>query len=454
VAGATYGIEVGELSVRVRQQAGAPDDLAGSVVTLVYAGGPGARAGIAVGDIVTAVGDEAVETDCAFLERGFNRTCERGSLRLWRAGSERTVAITAVDTTTFMERLCREGNAQACFRQGWHLAASDDAAERARTVPLYEQACAQGSGDACAYLSIALNEAGRIADAYAAAEKACGLDNASGCAHLAYFTVTGSGTTKDETRATAQYVKACDLGDSKGCYNVGLMYGSGRGVKKDESRARAAYEIACRNGSSLACTNLGWMVQNGVAGPGDDERAFDLYQRACRGSACEESNLLGCVNVGRAYRDGIGVEKNPARAAEAYTKVCDADAATAAREPAQVTKACALLGGMHLEGIAPSADQAIGRALSVRACEGGDDFGCFNAATAFATGLGGAPDQASAYRYYSMGCDVDDAESCYEQAQRLDAGTGVTRDRAKARTLMQKACAGGFTKACPANRRR
>ena len=96
----------------------------------------------------------------------------------------------------------------------------------------------------------------------------------------------------------------------------------------------------------------------------------------------------------------------------------------------------------------------IGRAMSVRACEGGDDFGCFNADHAFATGLGGAPDQASAYRYYSMGCDVDDAESCYEQAQRLDAGTGVTRDRAKARTLMQKACAGGFTKACPANRRR
>lgn len=454
-AGGTYGIEVGELSRAARTRIGAPDDLVGVVVTYVYAGGPGAKAGIAVGDVVTAVGEDAIETDCAFLMVGFNRQCERGTVATWRAGAARTVTITPADTSVLMDRLCRGGIAQACFRQGWQIWSNPAGeADRVRARALYQRACDAGAGDGCAYLSIALGETGAQAEAYRAAEKACALDNAPGCAHLAYYTVSGTVVAKDETLATAQYVKSCDLGDAKGCYNVGLMYGAGRGVEKDEARARLAYAEACRGGSALACTNLGWMVQNGVAGPTDEEEAFALYQRGCRGSACEASNLLGCVNVGRAYRDGIGVVKSPALAAEAYAKVCEADADTAAREPAQVTKACALLGGMHLDGSAPLADGTKGRALSARACEGGDDFGCFNAATAYATGLGGAVDQAAAYKYFALGCDVDDAESCYEQAQRLDTGKGVPRDRAKARTLMQKACAGGFAKACPATRRR
>ena len=156
------------------------------------------------------------------------------------------------------------------------------------------------------------------------------------------------------------------------------------------------------------------------------------------------------MNLARAYRDGIGGPADPARAVELFTAVCDNAIDNAVPAATQQVKACALLGGMHLAGTAPESSAARGRALSERACDGGDDFGCFNAATAHAAGLGGPVDEGRAASYFEAGCTAGDAESCYELSLRLDEGRAVPRDAARARSLRAQACAGGFRKACAA----
>jgi TPR repeat protein len=168
----------------------------------------------------------------------------------------------------------------------------------------------------------------------------------------------------------------------------------------------------------------------------------------CAGSACQGANLLGCVNLARSYRDGIGGPADPARAIELFTAVCENTLDNAVPAASQQVKACALLGGMHLAGTAPASSAARGRALSEQACDGGDDFGCFNAATAHAAGLGGPVDEGRAAAYFDGGCTAGDAESCYELSLRLHDGRGVPRDATRARTLRAQACAAGFRKAC------
>lgn len=447
----TLGLEVAELSRAARARLAAPDTLDGAVVTAVFDDGPGARAGVRIDDVVVAIGGQGVANDCDAIVFGYGQSCGPVTLQVWRRTGGVTLTATPVASMPFLHERCERGDALSCFRLGWLAwSRSETPAERAAAIAIYERACEAGVGDACAYLGVALTGADQRDAQRQAFGRACELQSATGCAHLAYDHASGNGVPRDEALATTLYVKACDLGDAKGCYNVGLMYAEGRGVERDLARAARAYDEGCRNGSTMACTNLGWFVQHGTAGAIDEAAAIELYRRGCDGTRCEAPNLLGCVNLGRALRDGIGTARDPAGAARTFERVCDTDPGAAAGEPTQVGRACALLGGMHLAGSAPDADAARGRGLSERACERGDDFGCFNAATAHATGLGGPVDDARAYGYYERGCDLGDAESCFEQARRLEAGQGTTPDATRARAVMQKACTAGFAQACPA----
>jgi TPR repeat protein len=440
----TLGIEAGPISRQARKKLALPEDEKGALVTSVLPGGPAAAAGILPNDVVERIDSTPIVNDCEFGNAAFHRaSCGPVRVSVWRAGASLEMTLVPVDQTALLEKTCQDGNADACFREGWLLWSRRGGPKVDRALELFTAACKAGSSDACAYEALQLMDTpDRGSESLAAAERSCELGNGGGCAHLAFLYATGKFVKKDDHRATTLYTKACDLGDPQGCYNVGLMADDARGGPRDLVRAVAKYAEACTLGSAIGCTNLGFLYENGRGVKTDKLKAVALYQHGCDGSSCQRSNLGGCVNVGRAYRDGIGVAKDEARAAEIFREACDRkldpDDIHAAENSA---RACSLLGGLSIAGDGIPKDLAQGRELSELGCERGDSFGCFNAAAV-------ATDAAKAAVYLDLACKAGDGEGCFDLGVAYEKGNGVAADRKRAGELYRKACQLGFAQAC------
>ena len=440
----TLGIEAGPITRAARKKLGLAENARGALVTDVLPGGPAAAAGILPNDVVERIGATDIVTDCDFDAAAFNRSsCDPVRVSVRRAGASVDATIAPVDQTPFLEKTCRDGNADACFREGWLLWSRRGGPRVDRALEIFTAACKAGSAQACAYEALQLMDSSdRASDAVAAAERSCELGNGSGCATLAFLYATGRFVKQDDRRATTLYGKACDLGDPQGCYNVGLMADDARGGPRDLARAVAKYQEACTLGSATGCTNLGFLYEKGSGVRMDKLKAVALYQHGCDGTSCQRSNLGGCVNVGRAYRDGIGVEKDEAHAAEIFREACDRkldpDDIHAAENSA---RACSLLGGLYIAGDGIPKDLEKGRELSELGCERGDSFGCFNAAAV-------ATEPAKADHFLDLACKAGDAEGCFDLGVAYEKGRGVTADRKQAAELYKRACALGFAQAC------
>ena len=439
----TLGIEVSPVSRQARKKLGLPEDEKGALVTDVLPGGPAAAAGILPNDVVEEIGTDRIVNDCEFGNAAFHRACGPVRVSVWRAGAIVEATLVPVDQTAFLEKTCQDGNADACFRQGWLLWSRRGGPKVERALELFTAACKAGSAEACAYEALQLmDRSDKGSETLAAAGRACDLGSGAGCAHLAFLYATGKLVKKDDRRATTLYSKACDLGDPQGCYNVGLMADDGRGGPRDLARAVAKYDEACTLGSSTGCTNLGFLYENGSGVKMDKLKAVALYQHGCDGTSCQPSNLGGCVNVGRAYRDGIGVEKDEARAAEIFREACDRKL-----DPDDIhadenrSRACSLLGGLYIAGDGIPKDLDEGAGLSELGCERGDSFGCFNAAAV-------ATDSAKAAVYLDLACKAGDAEGCFDLGVAYEKGNGVNANSKTAAELYRRACQMGFAQAC------
>jgi TPR repeat protein len=153
-------------------------------------------------------------------------------------------------------------------------------------VPLFNQACAGGIGDACDHL-------GSI-----------------------YF-YGGTGT-KNYLTAAAFFTKACDAGKSDGCYNLGGMYEFGEGVALDHAKAAALWSKACDAGNIDGCTDLGASYDKGEGVKRDYHRAVALFSKAC-----DSGRTLGCHNLGIMYLEGRGVSKDTTKAGHLFKRGCD-----------------------------------------------------------------------------------------------------------------------------------
>ena len=446
----TLGIDVRPLTPTMRKKLGLPQDLEGALVTQVLPAGPAAAADIRPNDVVTEIGTTRIVNDCEFGDAAFNRSCAPVRVEVFRAGSRIEMTVVPVDQKPFLEQACQDGNASACFRQGWLLWSRRGGPNSARALELFTAACKSGSADGCAYESLELMDTPeRGSEALAAADKSCDRGSGSGCANLAFLYATGKLVKKDDRRAVGLYDRSCDLGDPQGCYNVALMADEGRGGPRDIPRAVAKYEEACAWGSSTGCTNLGYLYENGHGVRTDKPKAVALYQRGCDGTPCQRSNLGGCVNVGRAYRDGIGVAKDETRAATIFEEACnrrlDPDDIHAAENGA---RACSLLGGLYIAGDGIPKDLAKGLDLSELGCGKGDSFGCFNAAAVYSAGEGLPADPARADAFLDLACKGGDGEGCFDLGVAYEKGNGVAADRKHAIELYRKACQLGFAQAC------
>lgn len=445
----TLGFETGPLTRAVRKKLALPADTAGAAVTTVLPGGPAQAAGLRAGDVVEQIGDERIGNDCDADKASFHRACQPTTLRVWRSGSVSELTLTPVDEVPFLDKACREGSADACFRAAWlkwnrHVESPDVLSE-------LDAACKAGSAEACAYEGLQLSEnPDRASEARPLDERSCDLGSAAGCANLAYLYAAGKSVAKDDRRAASLYRKSCDLGDAQGCYNAGVMADDGRGVREDPAAAAADYAEGCSLGSSTACTNLGFLYEHGRGVRQDKARAVELYQKGCEGSSCRVSNLGGCLNVGRALRDGIGVAVDEPKAAEIFREACHrkADSEDIHAEE-NGARACSLLGGLYIAGDGIERDLDQGREFSILGCDRGDAFGCFNAAVCYGSSAGASADPAKAASYFDRACRLRDGESCHQLARAYESGKGVPRDAARAKTLEKDACEFGFTDSCP-----
>ncbi len=452
----TLGIEGAPISREARERLKVPNAVLGSLVTDVWKDGPAAKAGIEPGDVVTSVGGRPVDNDCEFSAAAFNRACGPVTVTVRRAGADLQLQVDAVEQDALIAKACAAGSASACFRQGWLLWTPTLGPNSQKALDIFTSACRAGSADACAYEAIELMHVKDASNTpVVAAERACTLKSAAGCAHLAFLYATGTRVRKDDEKAADLYRQSCDLGDPKGCYNVGLMAQDGRGGPKDPYLAAAKYEQACVLGSTTACTNLGFFYERGIGVTEDKARAFALYQEGCAGSSCQASNLGGCVNEGRAYRDGIGTGKDEAKAAEIFREACDRkpneDDIHSAENGA---RACSLLGALSLAGDGISKDLAQGRELTEQGCARGDSWGCFNAASIYTAGSGVAADPAKAAGFLEKACSGGDGEGCFDLGVAYEKGNGVEKDRKRAAELKKKACELGFEDACPKKKKK
>lgn len=449
----TLGLEPAPLSRHLRKTLKLADGFYGAVVGEVLPGGPAAAAGIRANDIVLKIGDTSIGNDCELDVAAINLACEPVHVVLRRGTAAVEADVTPVQQDAFWEDGCRGGAGTACFRQALGLWNRNAGPDRDQALDVLEKACRTGHAESCAYAGLRLTDRdGRSKDALAAANRACDLGSAAGCAHLAFLYATGNIVARDDRRATPLYVKSCELGDAKGCYNAGLMADDGRGVAANVALAVTRYREACEMGSSTACTNLGFHYEYGRGVAKDASRSLALYRRGCDGTRCQPSNLGGCVNVGRAYRDGIGIEKSEPRAAEIFRETCgrktDPDDVESAQNGA---RACSLLGGLYIAGDGIPKDLAEGRRLSEQGCDRGDSFGCFNAAAVFGSGPDRDPEKAA--HFLERACAAGDAEGCFDLGVAYEKGNGVSRDARRAAEQYKKACGLGFAPACAKNGR-
>jgi TPR repeat protein len=236
----------------------------------------------------------------------------------------------------------------------------------------------------------------------------------------------------DPAKAAALLEHRCGQGVAAACTDLGERYRAGEGLAKDETRALGLFEKACAGGDADGCGYWGEALARGRGMPRDPVRAVKAL-----GLACEGDDAWSCSELAYLLEEGDGIPADPSRAAVLYTKACDAKRASA----------CGALGRLHRLGRGVPKDVARASQLLQEACAAGDAWSCTEAGITALVPT--APrTHAEAARFFEQGCEKGNARGCANLAELLMIGTGLTRDRDRARTLMAKACEGGYGPAC------
>jgi len=187
--------------------------------------------------------------------------------------------------------------------------------------PLFEQVCAGGDSESCAFLGyMEQNELGGARDyarAATAYKKACDDSNAFACNELGYMYQNRVGVGQDYMLAMTLFSKACNAGSTNGCVNLGYLYQHSLGVAQDYPRAVSLYSQGCNGATAVGCNNLGIMFATGSGVEKDLAHAAALFS-----NACDANDPVGCSDLGRSYLVGNGVEKDLGKAKLFFRKGC------------------------------------------------------------------------------------------------------------------------------------
>lgn len=243
--------------------------------------------------------------------------------------------------------------------------------DKARAVPLYEEAAYQGH-------TLAAERAG---NAY----------------------LHGDGVPRNYSRAAELLRIAAEAGRPLAQNNYGALFGEGNGVRKDEAAAIAWYRKAAAQGLPLAQSNLcaAYLQGHGV------EQNFSEALKFCRLAAGQ--NLPAAIDqLGWIYQKGLGVDADPSRAVQYYRQAAELGHANG-----QNNYAYCLANGI---GIAPNPAEAL--VWFGKAAAQGSSNAEFNMGEMYLEGKGVEPDRATAVEHL-----------------RRAAGLGHEHARAKLREL-------------------
>jgi TPR repeat protein len=244
----------------------------------------------------------------------------------------------------------------------------------------------------------------------------------------------GDGVTRDAAKAVALYTRGCDGGFATSCVNLGAMHFEGNAVPKDESLGARFFLRGCEAGAPEGCLNVSIAYGEGRGVPKDPVQAFTFAGRACAAGA-----RAGCVRVELARIAGDGAAK------DVKAGLAQLDGMCMRGEPI----ACESLAKLYATGMGTDvpADGLRVRAYAKKACDLGSKRSCQ------ADQLLGTMDSldstaARANALFQTKCDAGDAVACGMLGENLLDGNGTSVDRAKGTALLERACRGGFERAC------
>jgi hypothetical protein len=188
----------------------------------------------------------------------------------------------------------------------------------------------------------------------------------------------------------------------------------------------AFFANACRRGLATGCFRQGVLTAAGAGGSGlFDDSTEELYDRACK------------LGSGGGCRELAQLSKDPARAAD-RRRLLERSCAL------HHASGCVDLGSLYAlgrDGVAR--DDARAAPLYIKACDGGEPAGCFNAGVMAEHGRGVATDLAAAVAAYEEGCRGGSSEACTSLgALYYDEGHSVAASPERAATYYDRGCSG------------
>jgi uncharacterized protein len=178
-----------------------------------------------------------------------------------------------METTRYLQKRAKEGDADAQFRLGYRLAFG-----RQRSLPTnwesvvawWQQAAAAGDCRAQFYLGTCFDR--------------------------------GHGVAQSFKRAMAMYRKAAEQGHRSAQYNLAFGYREGIGVSKNLTEAFRWFKLAAQAGDGAAQRDLGYCYHEGTGVAVDLHAAIHWYKKAARAGDAKAQ-----YNLGLSYLDGDGV---------------------------------------------------------------------------------------------------------------------------------------------------
>ncbi len=354
-----------------------------------------------------------------------------------------------------------------------HAAAKKKKAKGPKEAKL-SAACDDDDGEACGALAEMLLDAPSVAEksarrAVALLERGCDLKDSTSCARLARELERGVWMKKEPARMAELAGKGCNLGDVTSCVVLGVAYLNGNGVERSFEKAVPHLKHACKEDDAEGCHQMGVMILEGKGAPPDPSRAEGFFEKACElesGMACHRLGNLHYTGTAPPAAGQAAGAPNFKKAARYFKDGCDLDCADA----------CTALGKMRLAGQGMGMDEDVAKELFEKSCSLGDAWACVEG--------GGAPEDGTVIEtmrhkcdderdvracfgvgaallknedekqaelggsYLQVACDGGIPRGCFKLALALDKGETLPKDLKRAQVLFQKACQGGYKKAC------
>ncbi|XP_072023955.1 cytochrome c oxidase assembly factor 7-like [Amphiura filiformis] len=193
----------------------------------------------------------------------------------------------------------------------------------------------------------------------------------------------------------------------EGCYRLGDFFAA---MKADFKQAAEAYRKSCDDHDyGKGCQKIGALHMYGKGVEKDQEKALNYFTKGCDGDAAES-----CLGAAVIHQQGVGPDKIKSipKAASFLEKGCTRDNANC----------CFRLSTLYLQGTKgiPKDLSKAGK-LSVKSCELGNMYGCFNASRMYKLGDGVEKSEETAKKYEKMGRAIHDAHTAETQTVKFGA---------------------------------